>query len=369
METFVIISSMAESTALGHDDIDPVAIKLVGKYLINPLQRIINYSLSKGKFIQRWKFAKVTPRLKSKDLDATSTSSYRPVSVLMMTSKIVERAAQCQLMKFMEDSRQLNPSGHAYRKNMSTMTTLMEIIDEIHQGVEEKKMASIMQVDQSAAFDSVDHFLLLQKLELYNVGPGARKWVQEYLEFRTQYVTIGNGKSRMKPVKKGVPQGSVIGPLLFAIFTNEMSQAMKNPACRDISHLERQTLFGKQCSECGIMTTFADDSTYMITSRTRQRNQINIRRCLDEIECYLNDNKLCINLKKTALMESMIAQKKGKTPGTPPSLVVTGLDGEEKTVRDSVSIRILGANLQSNLSWQMHLEGGEKAVLPLASLE
>ena len=122
----------------------------------------------------------------------------------------------------------------------------------------------------------------------------------------------------MKPVKKGVPQGSVIGPLLFAIFTNKMSQAVKNPAYRGSSHLERRTLFGKQCSECGIMTTFADDSTYTITSRTRQSNQINIRRSLDEIECYLNDNKLCINQKKTALTECMIAQKKGRHLAPPP---------------------------------------------------
>ena len=182
---------MAESTALGHDYIDAAAVKTAAQYCANPLRRLINLSLTSSNFIQKWKFAKVTPRLKSKGICTTDTSAYRPVAVLTTTSKLVERATQIQLLDFMESSGQLNPSMHVYRRDHSTTTMPLEIIDEIHMGADEKKFASLMAIDQSATFDSVDHQLLIQKLELYNVGPGARTWVRSYLQYRTQYVVIG----------------------------------------------------------------------------------------------------------------------------------------------------------------------------------
>ena len=207
-ETEYIISSMSQSTALGHDEIDSLAIKSASQHLINPLRRLINLSLMEGKFVQKWKFARVTPRLKSKGMNPTDPNSYRPVAVLTVTSKLVERAAQVQLLDYMEQSGQLNPSAHAYRKNYSTVTTLMEVLDELHQGVEEKKIISLMALDQSAAFDSVEHQLLLQKLKRYNIGDSAIKWIASYLAYRTQYVVIGTSHSKMDHVKVGVPQGS-----------------------------------------------------------------------------------------------------------------------------------------------------------------
>ena len=253
---------------------------------------------------------KITPRLKSKGISTTDTSSYRPVAVLTVTSKLVEKAAQIQLLDFMETPGQLNPSAHTYRKDHSTTTTLLEIIDEIHKGADDKKFASIMTVDQSVAFNSVDYQLLIQKLEIYNVGPGALQWISSYLKFRTQYVVVGRAQSEMHHVKVGVPQGSVIGPLLFAIFTNEMSAAVTRPNCSGPIHKDRRTLFGSQCSECGILTTYADDSTYTVTNKSRQNNQTSIRWTLDEIGSYLNDNRLVINRGKTSVTECIVKQKR-----------------------------------------------------------
>ena len=105
----------------------------------------------------KWKLACLTPRLKSKEADRLSVASYRPIAILPAISKLVERVAQQQLLQFFEDSRQLNPANHAYRKSLSTTTTLTEILDRIYQGAEDKYITETMTIDQTAAFDVVDH--------------------------------------------------------------------------------------------------------------------------------------------------------------------------------------------------------------------
>ena len=115
-------------------------------------------------------------------MDRLSTSSFRPVAALNTISKLAERAAQQQLLNFLEKTGQLNKSNHAYRKNLSTTTTLIEVMDEIYQGIEDKEMIEIMTVDQSSAFDCVSHQLLLRKLKKYNLGTEALTWIENYFE-------------------------------------------------------------------------------------------------------------------------------------------------------------------------------------------
>ena len=133
-------------------------------------------------------------------------------------------------------------------------------------------------------FDCLEHEILLQKLEKYNLGSDAIAWLRDFLLLRTQYVVIGGGQSRMTPVTTGVPQGSVLGPLLYAIFVNETSEAIKQVDCTDQTHLDRSKLFGRQCQVCGLLTGYADDNTYTIASRTRLENQTKIIQALDQSE-------------------------------------------------------------------------------------
>ena len=364
VETAKLISSLSDSNALGHDGMDSIAIKTAASRLLKPVQHLVNTSLKKGKFAQKWKISRITPRLKNKGLDRLECSSYRPVAVLSTISKLVERTAQQQLLKYLEDTGQLNSSNHAYRKNMSTTTTLMEILDELYQGAEDKEISSMMTVDQSSAFDCVSHEQLIQKLRLYRVGDEAIDWLKDYLSYRTQYVIIGSGKSTMKAVSRGVPQGSVIGPLLYAVFTNELTETIKKPECQNIAHQHRDKLFGRQCKDCGKMFIYADDSTYVVSSKKRETNQLHLRRSLDEIKMFLGDNQLVINQPKTSLTETMVSQKKTKTKGEPPWLTVEKEPGIYRTVKDSGVTRILGANIQANMLWTQHLETGEKALFP-----
>ena len=240
--------------------------------------------------------------------------------VLSTVSKIVERAAQKQLLDFFERERLLNPSNHAYRSNHSTTTTLLEITDEIYQGMEENKIISIMALDQTSTFDCISHELLLEKLQRYRIGVEARNWIKDYLQNKTQYVIIGAAQSKMVPVHSGVPQGSIIGPLLYAIYTNELTNVVKSQSCRGISNSDKSTLFGRQCSSCGILTIYADDSTYTVTNKSRLSNKTNMMRVLDEISLLLSDNFLVINKPKTSITECMVGQKRGKVPAPPPPL-------------------------------------------------
>ena len=176
-------------------------------------------------------------------------------------------------------------------------------------------------------------------------------------------MSIGTSSSRMVAVNCGVPQGSVIGPLFYAIYTNELSEAIKSPLCQDIVHNDRSSLFGRQCETCGVLTVYADDLTLTVANKLRQENKLRITDSLENISNFLNDNFLAINLPKTTLTEVMISQKRVRTPGLPPSIVVR--DGQiDKTVVDKGFTRILGANIERNMSWQSHLETGPKSLLP-----
>ena len=128
-------------------------------------------------------------------------------------------------------------------------------------------MCSVMTIDQSAAFDCVSHKILLQKLKLYKLDDSAIMWLESYLKHRTQFVTVGRANSRMTGVSRGVPQGSVLGPLLYSIFTNEMSEVIVDSTCTNQSHQNTDRLFNNECNSCGSLTQYADDATYVTGDR------------------------------------------------------------------------------------------------------
>ena len=125
MRTEELISTMSNSSASGYDGLDSLSIKSAIKGLVAPIRHLVNVSLTSSNFAMKWKISELTPRLKSKEMDRSATSSYRPIAVLPTVSKIVERAAQQQLLLFFESTGQLNPSCHTYRKSLSTTMTLM----------------------------------------------------------------------------------------------------------------------------------------------------------------------------------------------------------------------------------------------------
>ena len=176
-------------------------------------------------------------------------SSYRPISLLPVVSKLIEKAIQYQIVSYMNTSLQWNSNNHAYKQRHSTTTTLLEMTDLVYQACDERAIAVIMGVDQTAAFDSVEHTLLYKKLQLYNFDDSTIAWIKTYLENRSQYVVVGAHNSPMKPVISGVPQGSVLGPVLYTIFLNELPDIVNEyNTCNDTSHTPSPYLFGKNCN-------------------------------------------------------------------------------------------------------------------------
>ena len=363
-ETGKLVSRMGRSSACGLDGLDSNFLKLVLPSIVGPLRHITNASLRHSTWANKWKLGKILPLLKDKSLDTTSPASFRPVCILPTVSKIVERAAQRQLQEFFEKTGQLNTAAHAYRASHSTTTTIASISDDIFQAAEHKKIAQVMTMDQSAAFDCVSHEILIQKLREYRVGEKAIKWVRAYLSLRSQFVRVGTADSQMVALSRGVPQGSCIGPLFYAVFVNDITEITRDENCEDVGHRNNSKLFGEPCSNCGIITTYADDSTYVVSSLRRERNGRKIKETLRKMNDFLLENELHLNEGKTHLLECMIPQKRGRLGGSPPQLEVVTDEGEAKIILDTGMCRILGTNLQANMSWLAHLETGERALLP-----
>ena len=227
----------------------------------------------------------------------------------------------------------------------------------------ENKIATLVTIDQSSAFDVIDHEILRRKLKLYNFGGSALEWIDSYLNFRSHFVSIGTKTSSYNNVTQGVPQGSVLGPILYVIYVNELPAVVNEDDCGNSEHSGNEKLFTDNCKSCGSLPTYADDSTFIITTKSRFETQIKIVKMIEKIKTFLDANSLAINLGKTEIVEIMVRQKRAKVTGLPPQITVTKPDGSLKVIVSKDSCKLLGANLNKNANWSHHLNLGEKPLL------
>ena len=244
-------------------------------FVANPLVYICNMSLSEGVFPKQLKVANVVPLYKCDD--PMLFNHYRPVSLLCTLSKVFEKVMLNRLIKYLEKFSILYEYQFVFRRKRSTHLALITLIDKLTQAIENGEYVIGVFLDFSKAFDTVNHEILLDKLYHYGVRGCAHKWFSSYVTDRQQFVTYNGMKSQNQVIKCGVPQGSILGPLLFLIYINDPATVCKNT----------------------FPILFADDSKLFISGRDSDLIMKTLNEELQEISIWLKANKLSLNIKKT----------------------------------------------------------------------
>ena len=217
-----LISSLRNTKSSGSDNISSLFLKKIKDSIALPLSNLINNSISTGSVPSALKIAKVVPIFKGGYQSKSNLGNYRPISILPVISKIYEKVLYKRLYSFLSTNKVLYESQYGFRSNHSTIHAVCELVEDILKGYEEKEHTLAVFIDLSKAFDTINHEVLIQKLWHYGVRGQALEWFKSYLSNRKQYVSIGEYKSEMQSIKCGVPQGSILGPLLFIIYTNDL---------------------------------------------------------------------------------------------------------------------------------------------------
>ena len=317
-----IICNFKDSAA-GWDDLRPRIMKLIKSCKKRPLAHICNRSFVTGIFPSELKIANVVPIFKSGD--DMVFSNYRPVSVLPVLSKILERLMYNQLILYLNRHDLLYEYQFGFQKGKSTHMALITLIDKISEALDQGELVIGILLDFSKAFDTVDHGILLKKLELYGVKDTALKWFDSYLTNRLQYVTYNNIKSDKEKVKCGVPQGSILGPLPFLLYINDLTTV----------------------STTSLSVLFADDTNIFMSGKNLPSMAMALNEQLTAIYEWLCCNKLLLNVLKTHYM--IFTQRNKKVNDI--SLYINNVSIERVYVT-----KFLGVQIDSQLNWKNHIE-------------
>ncbi|CAF4906847.1 unnamed protein product, partial [Rotaria socialis] len=219
----VIINNLHNTNSVGHDGIALKYLKDSSNIMYKYLLTIINTSINTGVCPKQWKEAIVKPL--HKNGDSSLPSNFRPISLLPILSKILEKAVADQLIMYLESNNLISNCQYGYRHHLSTELALLKITEEVYKAIENKEICLLTLLDLSKAFDTVNPELLLRKLLEINVSTF---WFENYLSGRTQSVKLNNTTSHQNVIEFGVPQGSILGPILFLIYINDIVKSLRN---------------------------------------------------------------------------------------------------------------------------------------------
>ena len=290
-----------------------------------------NASISEGSLPASQKTAIITPVLKKPNLDADDTKSYRPISNLTFISKVIERIVAEQIKVFLTESNLMPPLQSAYRPGHSTETAILKVLSDILDAADSQKTTLLSLLDMSAAFDTVDFKILLQRLEVsYGLGGTVLKWLSSFITDRTQAVSFGGAASALVELICGVPQGSVLGPLLFVLYAADVMKIAQNHGV--------------------CIHAYADDlQTYVSCSAAdQQAAATRIIACVADIDLWMSSNRLKLNASKTEFIWLGTRQQLQKISNQP-----FNVDGV--LVAPSNTTRDLGVWLDGELTMNAHV--------------
>ena len=293
---------------------------------LTTITHIVNNSFVTNTFARAWKTAEVTPILKCGNPDVPN--NYRPISLLPIVSKVTERLVHGQLMEHLIRNNKLAAHQSGNRKLHSTETALLYVTDQLLQAMDNKKVSIMVLLDMSKAFDSIRHDILLSKLQNLDFSQGALDWFQSYLSNRQQCVRIGDAVSKVLPLEFGVPQGSILGPVLFTIYVNDLLSVPKR--CLSASYVD----------DCKLYLSFspAELPTSILA----------LNEDLTRISQWCCKNSLLINPDKTKVLAVGLPQLLKKLS----SFSITLFD---KEITPVPVVKDLGVLLDTRLSYNQHI--------------
>lgn len=318
------LQTLDPKKAAGPDGIDPYFLKIAAPIVAQSVADIFNLSISTQKLPVVWKQSFVSPLLKSGD--PSDLNNYRPISNLSALAKILESLVSAQLKIFIDSQNILNPMQSGFRTKHSTVTASLKVLDDIKAAVDNKLFCVALFIDLTKAFDTVDHHILSNILLKAGFSLNVVGWFQSYLLDRTQCVRFGNIVSDPVVLGKGVPQGSILGPLLFLLYVNNICAQTK----RSSYHL------------------YADDTVLYSCAFSLEAAVSNLQSDFIFLQQALFDSKLLLNGHKTKAM--LFAANKSVV--SPPSIIT--LEGTPIEFVDTY--KYLGIWLDQNLNFKYHIE-------------
>lgn len=311
----------------GYDGLKGKVIKKV-LHLVKPqLFHIFDCSLKTGVFPDAMKIARVIPLHKKGGRD--KFTNYRPISILPLFSKILERVIYNRVIKYFNDENLLFCSQYGFQAGRSTELALLEVTKIIQDNMSKKRFTLGVFLDFSKAFDTVDHSILLKKLRLYGLPDLLCKWFESYLKNRKQFVSADNCESSLLSVLCGVPQGSILGPLLFLIYINDFPNV-----CQALTAI-----------------IFADDSNFFYSHHCIEDLFAQVNSALRRISDWVLANKLSLNISKTKYCLFLNRHQKHKLPRDLPLLKI-----DNYQIERCKNLNFLGVVYDEMLTWKPHID-------------
>ena len=326
-EVMMLLMQLDDRKSTGHVNLPVRLLKIAAEIIVPRLVSIYNLCLRSGVFPKAMKIAKIVALFKAGC--RFSVTNYRPISLLPVFSKIFEKIVHKQVSNYLELKKIIFESQFGFQKKKSTLHSLIDIVENIRDSLERGNYGCGIFIDLKKAFDTVNHRILIQKLEHYGIRGTALKWFTSYLSERTQYTFINGKSSSILSVSCGVPQGSVLGPLLFLLYINDLPNISK-----------RLQFF-----------LFADDTNIFFEHSNLATLQRIVNKELKKLSLWLNANRLALNISKTNFV---IFAAKNKPLSTVTILL------NKKAIEEKKYVKYLGVLIDSQLTFKYHISGVTK---------